>query len=212
MAEITIDNIVFNNVKNVGEIVGSAPISFGNSSSGPDTELGGIINAIDIDWNGAQIDDDVIINNTGELLNYIKGAYSSGGDSQSGGFTPEEITKLKKHVSDDQDETTIKNIDLRLYDLDNRITSLESQLTTLAKNASKVTFTPKSGGYLSEIKVEPAVGGSSVTGQVVGGLLTPLSNGTKQYGVVDISNDFAKKLDKTAISYDSSGNLTIDLN
>lgn len=48
------DGIEFTNVKVAGEITGGAPISTGNNGI---DEFGGIINAIEIDWNGAQLAD-----------------------------------------------------------------------------------------------------------------------------------------------------------
>lgn len=37
------------------------------------------INAVEIDWNGAQIEDNVIINSTGDLLSWIKTKGGNGG-------------------------------------------------------------------------------------------------------------------------------------
>ena len=42
-----------------------------------------IINAVSIDWNGAEVDEDVVINTTGELLTWIKEGLEAA--SQSGG-------------------------------------------------------------------------------------------------------------------------------
>ena len=50
MATYTQNSITFNNVKSSGEITGGSPIGYG--STGVD-EFGGIINAVDIDWNSA---------------------------------------------------------------------------------------------------------------------------------------------------------------
>ena len=233
MKTFTQDGVVFNKYResSEGQAVGIAPILV-NEQEGVSAKFGGIINAVDIDWNGAEVDDihDHDINTTGQLINYIKGAYSSGGSSQSGGFTADEITELQELISlDPTKTTTIKNLDSRISylfdrfdDLYDRITKLEqtlgkitnTQLTNLINNASKVTLTPDSSDYsnsLKSITVELAAKNSlPVTKQVVGGLIKS-SDGTVEAGVINISNDLAKKLDKTAINYDGSGNLTVDL-
>ena len=66
--------ITFNQVKTAGLKLGSWPIIL-NSQTGPD-EDGGIVNAIDIDWNGAEVEENVVINTTGELLSWIQGKSS----------------------------------------------------------------------------------------------------------------------------------------
>lgn len=54
MANITQNGVYFNNYKNRGgQTIGGGPIRI-NGQQGPD-EDGGIINAVDIDWNGAQV-------------------------------------------------------------------------------------------------------------------------------------------------------------
>lgn len=54
-------NIQFNNVKSDGGLFGVAPLLVNDGSGkaihGVDPEFGGIINAVDIDWNGAQLKD-----------------------------------------------------------------------------------------------------------------------------------------------------------
>lgn len=52
-------NVDRNNTYNVSKIENKG-------SSSP------VINAIDIDWNGAQVEEDKVINTTSELLNWIK--------------------------------------------------------------------------------------------------------------------------------------------
>ena len=77
--EITQENIVFSNVKESGIGISAKPIvfkNFGNTVHGVDP-FGGIINAVDIDWNSADMgkiqntDNKIIINTTGDLLSYI---------------------------------------------------------------------------------------------------------------------------------------------
>ena len=61
------DNISFNNVKQTIDF-GMGPVGIAGQT-GVDPEFGGVINAIDIDWNGAQLGDKEI-NTTGELLSH----------------------------------------------------------------------------------------------------------------------------------------------
>ena len=61
------DNISFNNIKQTIDFgMGSAGIA---GQTGVDPEFGGVINAVEIDWNGAQLGDKEI-NTTGELLSH----------------------------------------------------------------------------------------------------------------------------------------------
>ena len=64
-------NITFNNVKEYGVKLTSGPLLI-NGLAGVDPEDGGIINAVNIDWNGAEVDENTVINTTGELLSWIK--------------------------------------------------------------------------------------------------------------------------------------------
>jgi len=65
-------NITFNNVKDKGVKLSAGPLLI-NGLTGTDPDDGtGIVNAIDIDWNGAEVGENIIINTTGELLNWIK--------------------------------------------------------------------------------------------------------------------------------------------
>ena len=78
MAEITItqDTIEFSKVKDSGIFTASGKYSrstnndsnvrFDISMNGD--EISKSINAVEIDWNGAQIDDNVMINSTGDLI------------------------------------------------------------------------------------------------------------------------------------------------
>ena len=72
MAQIVKDNITFNSYKNRGGLVlNNYPIR-ALGLEGPDEDGVGIINAVDIDWNGAEIEENVTIHTTAELLNWIK--------------------------------------------------------------------------------------------------------------------------------------------
>lgn len=65
MSNYTDNNILFNNVKDI-----SVPVSGAvgvRGAQGVDPEWGGVINAIDIDWNGAQVAGKTL-NTTGEVL------------------------------------------------------------------------------------------------------------------------------------------------
>ncbi len=62
------DNITFNNVKTNGVYTDQWPFIL-TGQTGPDGD-GGIINAVDIDWNGAQLGRQTI-NTTGQLLAYL---------------------------------------------------------------------------------------------------------------------------------------------
>ena len=74
--EITKGGITYNSYKNAGVSTDQWPFILTNQE-GPDSE-GGIINAVDIDWNGAEITStafpamDRTINTTGDLLSWIK--------------------------------------------------------------------------------------------------------------------------------------------
>ena len=64
MAQFNQNGINFNNYKTIGWELNGNPLRL--PIQGPD-EDGGIINAVDIDWNGAQVDNNTI-NTTGEIL------------------------------------------------------------------------------------------------------------------------------------------------
>ena len=76
MANINQNGINFNNYKTTGWELGGNPLRM--PIQGPD-EDGGIINAVDIDWNGAQVEENVTINSTGDLLSWIKTKGGNGG-------------------------------------------------------------------------------------------------------------------------------------
>ena len=73
-------NIQFNNIKEIGLPIGGMPIGVDGLTEDLITENGGIINAVQIDWNGAQLsyvslpnilDNGNTINTTGQLLALI---------------------------------------------------------------------------------------------------------------------------------------------
>ena len=74
MATITQNGISFNNIKTAGVRTDTWPIYIGGNQQGPD-EDGGVINAVDIDWNGAVLPNSntsfgtsITINTTGEII------------------------------------------------------------------------------------------------------------------------------------------------
>ena len=79
------NNIQFNKVQQPGVYHASGPIGLnGRYSTNGDTITGissemNLINAIDINWNGAKVESDLEINTTGDLLRWIKSRSSSGG-------------------------------------------------------------------------------------------------------------------------------------
>ena len=60
-------NIQFNNIKEIGLPIGAMPIGIDGLTEDLIAENGGIINAVQIDWNGAQVAGKTL-NTTGELL------------------------------------------------------------------------------------------------------------------------------------------------
>lgn len=74
MANYTDNGIQFNNVKEYTTFVnGNVGVK---GTQGVDPEWGGIINAIDIDWNGAQLKNGstvkATLNTTGEMLSILQ--------------------------------------------------------------------------------------------------------------------------------------------
>jgi len=79
MKSFTQNEITFNKYRTAsdGQAVSAAPVVVAGQE-GVDSNFGGIINAVDIDWNGAVLPDgniqtagSVTINTSGELLNLI---------------------------------------------------------------------------------------------------------------------------------------------
>lgn len=78
MGSLKIDNVTFNSVITEGGYpLPGAPIRWtspdGQYWSGVESSSGGIINAIDIDWNAPSISGFPTIRTTGQLLTFIKG-------------------------------------------------------------------------------------------------------------------------------------------
>ncbi|MBR6606672.1 MAG: hypothetical protein IKK92_12565 [Prevotella sp.] len=60
-------NIQFNNIKEIRLPIGAMPIGIDGLTEDLIAENGGVINAIDIDWNGTQVSGKTL-NTTGEVL------------------------------------------------------------------------------------------------------------------------------------------------
>ena len=72
--------ITFQNYKNAQDgILQFTAGAMVSGAEGPDLEFGGIVNAVDIDWNGAQVANNTVLNTTGDLINAIKWASTVGG-------------------------------------------------------------------------------------------------------------------------------------
>ena len=70
------NEITFNNVKEGNYKIKAFPI-YMNGLDGVHPEYGGIINIVNVDWNGAEVGGDVVINTTGDLLSWIKNCIES---------------------------------------------------------------------------------------------------------------------------------------
>ena len=91
MAQITLKDIIFSNVPNkkLGTKMGNR-LTQTNATSNAQTYIESqdfykLINAVDIDWNGIQIDENIIINDTADLINWIA---SAAGQAGADGVTP----------------------------------------------------------------------------------------------------------------------------
>lgn len=75
MSIIDQDTIHFNNVK-TGAMFSGGTITVDATTTGVDPEWGGIINAVEIDWNGAQLKNGstvkATLNTTGEMFSMLK--------------------------------------------------------------------------------------------------------------------------------------------
>ena len=100
MAEIIKDNIKFSNIPNIvatgftGLLTNSDNIS--NKRYEYDPESDPILMALDINWGGAEVDENKVINTTGELLTWIKEGLAAA--AQSGGsveLTEEQIATIE---------------------------------------------------------------------------------------------------------------------
>ena len=104
----TNNGIAFNNVKEYGVKLTSGPLLI-NGLTGTDPDDGqGIINAIDIDWNGAEVEDNIIINTTGDLLNWIKNKSGNSSDIDS-----EKLAQIQDTIETYQ--TTFNNVLTKTY-------------------------------------------------------------------------------------------------
>ena len=97
MAQFNQNGINFNNVKTDGVEQGLWPF-FLSDQTGPDSD-GGIINAVDIDWNEATTtmgEEEKVINTTGELISYLATAYTNAftAVNSSGGADVDTINNL----------------------------------------------------------------------------------------------------------------------
>ena len=99
MAEIIKDNIKFSNVPNSSAKGYTGLITNADNITDKryvyDSESDPIVMALDINWGGAEVDENKIINTTGELLTWIKEGLEAA--SQSGGsaeLTEEQLEAL----------------------------------------------------------------------------------------------------------------------
>ena len=91
MATIQQNNINFTNVKSDPIFAAIGKFSKSGNDDGTahfDTSLSGdeiakSFNSIEIDWNGAEIDENTTINTTGELLSYVKEKSSISVDAEN---------------------------------------------------------------------------------------------------------------------------------
>lgn len=186
MATISQDNITFSNYNDSDIISVSSPLKYG-SYEGLDEDNYGIVNAVDIAWNGAEVDEETTINSTGELLNYIKGAYSSGGGS---GFDPTElqnaITQLSTRVA--VLEGILNNVN---GDELRNVITFAPRLAKHSDNTVTVTYAKNNGANDNSPMVLKKYVDDKI--DTLSTIVTNLST-----TVNTLSNS---KLDKTAISY-----------
>ena len=82
--EINQNNVTFKYVKKGGLKLPVTPISVDCFDRDNIEAEGGIINAVDIDWNGAEVGENQYINTTGDLINFIKNNTSAGAQGEKG--------------------------------------------------------------------------------------------------------------------------------
>lgn len=201
MKEFTQNGVVFNKYResSEGQAIGVAPILV-SGQEGVDAEFGGIINAVDIDWNGAEIDNirDHDINTTGQLINYIKGAYQ---------FTDKQKQSLLELINPNSDnKTPLQVLQEQITALSNQITSLSDRVDTLEQSSSSnksITWDESNKRLLFKT-------GDTIDQQVpvVTGVRKTSTDG---YTPGQIDLNLQDKLDKNKVSYTSDGTLTIDL-
>lgn len=102
------NNITFSNVTDPGLVFGGSPIAYNGAypTSGDTVTFSNdnhlMVNAIDIDWNGAEIGNNVTINTTGDLIAWIKGIETSGGSGS--------VTVSNKNAEIGKSLTTIATV------------------------------------------------------------------------------------------------------
>ena len=134
-------NITFNNVPEIGQGFGTVPISKINNYTlnADETEITAInkkvFNAIDIDWNGAEVDGHTI-NTTGELFNFIlNNQGSTGPQGETGPQGPQGETGPQGPAG------TFDSSELANY-------ATKDEVSAVITNAEN-TYQPK-GNYLTE--------------------------------------------------------------
>jgi hypothetical protein len=101
------NNITFNNVSQIGSGVNFPPVGSSNGGSGyvinkgkVESKGSPIVNAIDIDWNGAEVETNKELNTSGDLIKWIKTSNDAKVDKVEGkglstnDYTTAEQTKL----------------------------------------------------------------------------------------------------------------------
>lgn len=238
--ETIFDEITYKNIKKAGEVVGAAPISFSDTTEfpGSDTEYGGIINAIDIDWNGAEIDEQEI-NTTSDLLRYIQGAYSSNPselaqtiqdltdritalEGKLNGITNSDLTSMKSNSAKLDDTAITKNslknvinnaVTTLIYYpyLDNPDQSYKRYPASMKIKLAKdgtITKPSENTSFYANPNEIQSKSGTEWVSIVSG---VKLDNKDPYTGVIQLKDRFDDKLDKTAISYnDATETLTVN--
>lgn len=222
MKEFTQNGVVFNKYResSEGQAIGVAPILV-SGQEGVDAEFGGIINAVDIDWNGVEVDDirDHDISTTGQLINYIKGAYSSGNQFND---TQKQLL-LALINSNSEGKTPLQVLQEQITSLSDKITALSGQMTTLLGQVTDLSD-----------RVDTLEGESSLSDKTITwdpsrkelvftnnddstvAYRVPVVTGvrkttTDNFNPGQIELDLQDKLDKNKVKYNSEGTLTIDL-
>ena len=148
MAQINQDSILFTKVR-----TGGLPVITGiyiPGFNGVDPDDGGLINAVDIDWNEAHLDNDLVINTTGEMLSrlndtYTKSELNESLDTISLALTTsveslsDRINALDFYTKEESDERymlkseTSEEYVSKSY-VDEKVLELQTQLSQLASN------------------------------------------------------------------------------
>ena len=125
MTEITQNNILFKNIEDTGVMLSSYPILINNNIGN-----GKAVNAVDINWNGAEVDENVSISYTGELLSWIKSLSTTGPQGPQGEQGPqgpqgEQGPQGLQGETGTFDSSELENYALKT-DLDNKVNWTES--------------------------------------------------------------------------------------